>query len=437
MRQRRRLSRAKVIFTTAWLLVAAFSLNAQNGKVVAAWKYLQDYENVRDTNSLHNAKEAIDLATENEITRNKAKTWVYRGKIYKELFELRYQAEYNRFKNMGDVNDRTLAAYFNSNLNDLVRASEAFLKARELDTKKDYSEDINSGIDVCGKHLENIALAYYRQKDYANALKGFEKAMEINSHEGKPDTSDLMNARITAELSQNNVDEKMLFDKMLAFKVGKANAYHNYQIFLIEKMNDAAGALDVIKTGRSLYPDDVSLIKDETNFYLKSGSEEDVKKAINNLMLALEKSPNDPIVNLALGNLYDRLANPVGKDGKGLTSPANYEELIVNAEKYYKMAYELNKTDATTLFDLGALYNNKAKIMLDKADDIKDEKKYKLAVKNANDVLELAKPYLEEAYQQNGKDCDVIRALKRMYISSNETDKMNNMVVKAKALGCD
>src|ERR1039458_6050234 len=179
-------------------------MDAQNSKVFAAWKYLQDFYNVKDTTSLQEAKLAIDIASLNEDTKNKPKTWVYRGRIYQTLFERRYQAEYDKRKSVGNVNERTLEAYLNARLEDLVEAGDAYLKARSLDKKKDYTDDINPHFNECVLHFENIAVANYNQKDYAKALRGFENAMEINSIEGKPDTNNLINAQSSAALSKNN-----------------------------------------------------------------------------------------------------------------------------------------------------------------------------------------------------------------------------------------
>jgi hypothetical protein len=426
----------KKLFLILVVITIAFAGHAQNSKVVAAWKYLQDFYNVKDTSSLRSAKEAIDLACENADTKVKAKTWYYRGKIYQTLFEVNYQAECDKRKNVSDVNKKTLDAYLHSNMSDILEAGDAFLKALSLDKKKDYSEEITPHFNVCATHLENIAVANYDQKDYAKALIGFEKAMEINSLNGKPDTNNLMNAQASAALAQNDAKTIIYYEKMLEYKVGKAMTYNNYVLFLENRMKDDTKAMEEVRMGRKIYPNDLLLINDETNFFLKSATPEDAKKAINNLIIAVEQSPGDFHLNLALGNLYDRVANLKGPDGKELPKPSNYDELMVNAEKYYKIAYELNKTDLTTLFDLGVLFNNRAKLILDKANDMKDDAKYKAARKESDAVFRVAKFYMEDAYKLDDKDCSIILALKHMYLFTNENEKLKSMTEKAKTSGC-
>lgn len=415
----------------------ACSANAQNSKVVAAWKYLQDFYNVKDTSSLLHAREAIDAACENPDTQNKAKTWVYKGKIYQALFEVNYQSECDKRKSISDINKKTLEAYLHSNLSDILAAGDAYMKALSLDKKKDYTEDIIPHFNECATHLENIAIAHYNQKDYAKALTGFEKAMEINSLGGKPDTNNLINAQISAALALDDAKTLSYYEKMLEYKVGKAATYHNYVLFLEKRMKDETKAKEEVRKGRKLYPLDLLLINDETNFYLKSSNPEDAKKAINNLTIAIEQSPGDFHLNLALGNLYDRLANLKNADGMDLPKPANFDELMGNAEKYYKVAYEMNNTDLTTLFDLGALYNNRAKLLQDKANNIKADTKYKAALKESYAVFGLARFYMEEAYKLDEKDCSIILALKHMYLVTNENVKLNGMTEKATAAGCN
>lgn len=419
-----------------FVLLLSVATSAQNSKVVAAWRYLQDYYNVKDSNSLFHAKEAIDIASENADTKNSAKTWAYRGEIYQSLFEFTYQSEYDKRKDITDVNKRVLEAYSNCNIDQLVTANNAYNQAKLLDKKKSYEDDILPHFPECARHFENIAIAYYNRKDYSKALIGFENAMNINSMTGITDTTNLFNAKTAAELANNTEKTQVLYEKMIENKIGKAVTYHNYQYFLINKLNNAAKAMEVVKKGRALYPDDVSLLNDETNFYLKSTNPDDITKAIHNLRLAIEKSPNDAILNLALGNLFDRMANPKSDNGKDLPKPNNYEQLLADAEKYYKAAYSINKTDITTLFNIGALYNNKAKYLLEKSSELKDENQYRKAVKNANEVLTLAKPYLEEAYKLDETDCQVILALKRLYVSSDDKDKYTLMDEKSKHFNC-
>ena len=66
----------KVIVKALVAMAVPAMLSAQSTKVQTAWRQLQDYESSKDVSSLMKAKEAIDLAANNESTKESAKTWV-------------------------------------------------------------------------------------------------------------------------------------------------------------------------------------------------------------------------------------------------------------------------------------------------------------------------------------------------------------------------
>ena len=80
----------KQIITIVAIIITTITF-AQNSKVVSAYNYLKYDE-------LDNAKEAIDAASTNASTVNKAKTWYYKGKVYQRLFE----SDNEKFKTLHD-----------------------------------------------------------------------------------------------------------------------------------------------------------------------------------------------------------------------------------------------------------------------------------------------------------------------------------------------
>ncbi|MBK7667580.1 MAG: hypothetical protein IPJ32_09725 [Sphingobacteriaceae bacterium] len=61
-----------------------------------------------------------------------------------------------------------------------------------------------------------------------------------------------------------------------------------YQYLYNAKLNtqDSVGAITTLQEGRKLYPNDVTLLNLETEYYIKSGKQEET---IKNLLVALEK----------------------------------------------------------------------------------------------------------------------------------------------------
>jgi len=72
---------------------------------------------------------------------------------------------------------------------------------------------------------------------------------------------------------------------------------------------------------------------------------------------------------------------------------------------------------------MGALYFNEGAEMLNKANDINDDKKYKEAKAKAEDKLKLSIPYLEKAHQIDPKDMPTMESLKNAYYRLGMLDK--------------
>jgi tetratricopeptide (TPR) repeat protein len=402
---------------------------AQSGKVTTAWKNHQDYQKSKDPASLQKAKDAIDLATVHEETKVEPKTWKYRADIYLDLYELALRTATDNVKDVSDVNKKTMMGYQNAPSVDLDAAQEAYRKVLELDKKNVYTAASKNALGRIATHYQNRGIALYNVKSFAEAVPAFEKAYEVNGSLGVQDTNNLVNIAIAAEKGKVYDKAKMYYQKMIDTKQGGGSNYASlYNVHMA--MGDTVGAMDIVKKGRTAYPDDVNLLITETNYFLKKDKKED---ALNNLKLAIQKKPNDANLYLVLGNVYDNLANPKDAAGKELPKPANYEELLANAETNYKKAIELKADYFDALYNLGALYNNHGVVISKAADSIKDMAKYNAENKRATDEYNKALPYLEKAHTMNASDKPTMYALKQIYARLNMPDKVKEMNDKINA----
>lgn len=412
----------KNILLTAAVAVAV-SVNAQNGKVIGAWKNLNDFYSYKEISSLDKAKEAIDLASEHADTKGEAKTWSYRGKIYQALYEQRLAAETEKLKDIADENRRNLQAYQNTPMNELETALAAYSQSRELDMKKTYFQDNTQKLSECSRHFENRGIALYNVRQFADALPAFEKAIEVNTLLGETDTTNINNAALVADRSKNYDKAKIYYQKLIDLKYGEANTYAALSA-VYQSMGDSSGAFGAVRKGRAAYPDDVNLIIAETNFYLK---QKKTTEAINNLKLAIQKRTDDANLYLVSGNLYDNMANPRDNMGKDLEKPTNYEELFLQAEAYYKKAIELKPGYFDALYNIGVLYNNRGVAITKKAEGIKDNARYNAENTRANEEFKRALPYLEKARALNGNDRNLLIALKQLYARTNQPEKLKEV----------
>jgi hypothetical protein len=443
-------------FTLVCLAGGAF---AQKGKVQTAWRSLTDYETTvsegkPDLNYLNKAKEAIDLALQNEDTKNKGKTHAYKCRISYAQFQYDLNQEVKRLEpNIGDKNERVLVAYGNTKLADFETASEEVVKVNDLDPK--FMERIQEGLSKGTSSLDedelkfavvaqqikmesgNIASGKYKAKKYDEAADYFYKTAFMNTVLYKTkDTADFYNACISAAKAKNN--EKMLEynKKMVDAKLGIAYNYESLYNVSMAK-GDSAAALEYLKKGRLAFPNDMSLMNRETDYYLGRGQQQE---ALNNIKASLEKDPKNAVFYLISGQIYDAMANPKDKvTNRDLEKPANYDELFKNAEASYLKGIELKPENKeyqyNLVFNLGALYNNHGGMIANR----KPAKIHEMAkVQKENEMIsqeyyKKAIPYLEQALAMKADDMQTMIALRKLYLMTGNDAKGKEMNDKIKA----
>ena len=447
----------KTIQILAFIALPMIGL-AQKVKVQNAWRALNDYESTLkdkpDLSYLMKAKDNIDLALANEETKIQAKTYAYYCRIMYDLYQYNLKAEQKKLEpTIADKNARLESAYGNTSLVEFEASASALEKIKELDPKyfenimeimkggsMPGDDDLKLSIAAGQIKLEssNIAVGKYKAKQFDQSAEYFYKSAVMNSlMTGKKDTSGFYNACISAQKAKNPIK---IFDynkKMIDQKIASAYNYQTiYDVKLIQK--DTATALEYLKMGRKAFPNDVYLMNRETEIYLQKGQQE---KALANLQAAIEKEPNNPQLQLVLGNVYDNLANPRGKSGKDTIKPANYDDLVMNAAEHYQKAVDLKPTNQESyfnaLYNLGALFNNYGGTMYNKSMEkttvpelVKKQKEYE--TKSA-EYYKKAIPFLEQALSIKVDDKACMTALRKLYYLTGNEAKGKEMSDKLKA----
>lgn len=399
---------------------------AQNVKIVNAKNYLRDFSESKDIESLNKAKENIDLASAHADTKDQAKTQTLKAQVYLTIFDNNRRLETEKLMtSITDPGKRDLAAYQAVSTAPLGEAYTACLASKTLDTKGNYTAEVANYITNIAIHYENKAVADYNAKKYAEALPSFEKAYEIK---GSKDTLTLANCALVADRAAIYDKAKMYYQKMIDAKLGYGNTYSSLvNVYL--NMKDSVGAMEVLKKGRAMYPNDINLVITETNYFLKTNNS---KEALNNLNIALAAKPNDANLYLVRGNIYDNLANPKDAANKDVEKPKDYENLMKMAETDYKKAIELKPDYFDALYNLGVLYNNHGVALSKVADQITDNAKYKTANEIATAEFSKALPILEKALQVNPKDKNTMYALKQIYARTQQPEKVKEINEKLK-----
>lgn len=409
--------------TVLFFIATAFVINgfAQNVKIVNAKNYLRDFSESKDIESLNKAKENIDLASAHPDTKDFAKTQTLKAQVYLTIFDNNKRLETEKLMiTITDPNKRDLQAYQNISTEPLAVAYAGCIASKALDTKGNYTSEVETYLKNIEGHYLNKAIADYNAKKYAEALPSFEKAYEIN---GEKDTTTLGNIALVADRAAIYDKAKIYYQKMIDHKQGLGNTYSSLvNVYL--NMKDTVGGMEVLKKGRAMYPNDINLVITETNYFLKTNNS---KEALTNLNIALVAKPTDSNLYLVRGNIYDNLANPKDAAGKDTEKPKDYESLMKLAETDYKKAVELKPDYFDALYNLGVLYNNHGVALSKVADQITDNAKYKSANDLATAEFTKALPVLEKALSVSPKDRNTMYALKQIYARTQQPEKVKEM----------
>jgi len=362
----------------------AFSVMGQK-EVVSAY-------NANKDGDYRAASTYIEQAILIEKANTKDKTWRYRGDIYLNISR-----------------DTSLTMEYP---NALRISMESYLKAKELDLKERYEDEIRLGLAQVQIGANGKGISYYNTTSFDLAASSFDLAAEVARTFDIVDTMAVYNAALCYEKAD-------LIE--LAIERYKDCAVIKYQVpnvflfisTLYRNSDNDEEALKVLQEARVTYPREQSLIIEELNIYLTN---KDFERAKANLELAAEQDPTNEILWFSLGSVFDNLGN--------------YDEAILAYQK--AIGVKSDYFDAN--YNLGALYFNKAVLGINEANEMWKPRMTRTEAANQKKLEEdsksmfvTARPYLESAFQVDPTDLETIRSLKDIYARTGEDDKFIQM----------
>lgn len=377
----------KKAILTGLILMTAVIMFGQTNKRTSAYNY-QRY------GKLDLAKEAIDECVQNEKTIMDAKSWFYRGNIYY------------------DIAMSPDTTYRKLDPDPLKVAYESYMKAKELDTKGEFTADIDRYTLAVAEGYYNLGVLSYNDKDFKGSALNFEKSFNVNRNFGRIDTTALYNAAVAASLGNETQLAKQYYEQVAQLGYERPDIYSSLSdIYKAE--GDTAKAVKVVEEGRAKFPGDFNLLVAEINIYLATDEKE---KAKADLEKALEMDKTNPSIFFAVGTIYDQLGD------------------IEKAVDAYKTAIQLNPDYFEANYNLGALYVNQAAEILDKANDLPLDAiaEYDKQKALADDMLKASLPYLEKSLELMPEDVNTMVSLKEIYTRLGMTEKLKSIDEKLK-----
>jgi len=448
------MKRTLVLFTLIMLVSGAFAqFKKDKNAATSAW----------NKNDLAKAKELIEKAVAYPEAETDAKVWFTRGNIYLDIQLLapkkdKVQKDMNKIELYGVLgepnstekaggnevlyyNDLNLALTMNSDgkveaINEIPKekgiqspivpnaldiAYESYVKARTIDSKESMKSDIAAKLKSVGGEYFNSGITFFQQNDYLKGLSNFEKTVAISNENHVIDT--LANYGEALCLDKLASTDKAYLDKAIAkyqylvdIKMKEVSVYTSLAMLYKDKGDLDKGSA-IINQGKAVFPGNTDLVITEANMYISTNNH---AKAINSLMVAKEKEPNNVSVLYAVGVTYDLLKN----DTK---LPADEREKYFNeAVKAYKETIAVDPNFFDAVFNLGALYFNKGGEVINEANKlpISETAKYEKMLAEGNSYLNLALPYLETCETLQPKDKNTLVSLKEIYTRLSMTQKL-------------
>jgi tetratricopeptide (TPR) repeat protein len=200
-------------------------------------------------------------------------------------------------------------------------------------------------------------------------------------------------AAIFAVQSERHEDAIALLEQL---KDGDYEAISVNQFLYQEyvSVKDTAKFVETLQNAIARFPGEPWFLQNLINFYIYSGQE---KTAVEYLAKAIEREPNVAQYHHIKGNLDENLGN--------------YEDAL----KDFDNALALDPTLADAMAGKGRVYYNQAVKLNEEAAMISDNKAYKKALEEMNEVFRKSLPFFERAHEMDPQDRTYMQILKGLY----------------------
>lgn len=399
-----------------------------------------------------------DSRIEHDKHGERAKTWVDRGIVFQDVFDVNIQYLYFGMAQdelrlfMGDPNEqqtvetatgvRNILVYDNIEVyfengelvgwqeteviheNPLENAYSSFQRAIQIEEEGEdrgffgnlfggsQERRIMDAFPRLSGQFVSQAVLQYEDADYDKAYESFKLAVEVADspfHEEPVDTGLVYNTGFVAQLAGKHQESVPYLERAKEMGYGGGTVYILLKEAYME-MDDLENAEQILQEGFQNYPDDNAVLTELVNFYLVVT--EDADAAFEYLQIAIEQEPNNPTFYFAQGALYERMDEPE-------KAKESYEKSISIDPDYFDANY-----------NMGVLFYNEAVRLLEAANEIMDNVEYEKARDAAYDVLREAIPYLERAHLSNPDHPNqeaVMDTLRIIYYRLGIEDKLEDM----------
>ena len=421
-------------------LLGLISINAfaQKGELNNAQSEYEKYDGLFRANyvlakpSLTNAKTSIDKASVNTKTAALPQTYALKAAIYASV-----------------ASHDTIAA---TAATEISTAEDAIKKAKETDTKNEYSKLIQHASLELGQIQLDKGVKAYQNKKYDDAYSAFDAAQKVIP--APDDTLAILYAGVSAANGKNYPNAIKNYSKLLTTDYkDKSKIYADMPtLYLLNK--DTAGAVKIAAEAVAKYPANADLRKEEIEVSLQAGQENDLLTKID---AAIKADPGNKTLHYYAGLTYSQIAessqkeiNKLQKADKAANQGKTGAKIVTNpkiaqlkqtrienfnkAADEYKKAVDIDQNYFEAFLNLGYVSMAPAIDTYNDARFLNDNNAYNVAMKKANAQFAVAKPYLQKAVDLKPDSYDALTNLKSYYLGVQDMTNANAIQKKIDAL---
>ena len=392
----------KTLFLAALVLMSTVCFAQKNPAAKKAKSYMSS-----ETPDFTAARASIAEALEQEPS---AENYYWAGMIgYKELTLENYNQMMGQGVNQAKAGEAVEESY------------QYWLKADELALVPVLNKkgvEVPTDPKMRGK-LSKMMLEYYQNQElvkygiYLNEQKDFAGAYQaFKLHVAIPDLPMMSDPKLQKEMPRDTTYTQY---KYYAAIFAVQSGLHEDAIVLLEELKD--GEYEAISVNQFLYQEYVELkdtakfvatlqaaierfpgepwfLQNLINYYIFSGQEQ---VAVDYLARAIEREPNVAQYHHIKGNLDENLGN--------------YDAALVDFDNALRCDPKL----ADAMAGKGRVYYNQAVKLNEAAALISDNKEYKKALDEMNEVFRKSLPFFEKAHEMDPSDRTYMQILKGLY----------------------
>ena len=404
----------KSLILAALVLISAGCFAQKNPLVKKAKSYA-----MAETPDFGAARAAIAEALDAEKT---AEAYYWAGMIgYQEMTQENYNQMMGKGANQAKAGQAVEESYrYWVKADELAQVPVLNKKGVEVPTDPKMRGNVSKKMLEYYKQQELVKYGIYlnEQRDFAGAYEAFKMHIDI------PELAMMQSDKLQKEMPRDTTYEQY---KYYAAIFAVQSEMHPEAIALLEEMKN--GSYEAISVNQFLYQEYVAIkdtakfvatlqdaivrfpkeswfLQNLINYYIFSGQE---PVAVEYLAQASEREPNVAQYHHIKGNLDENLGN--------------YEDAL----KDFDAALAIDPTLADAMAGKGRVYYNQAVKLNEAAALISDNREYKKALDEMNEVFRKSLPYFEKAHEMEPQDRTYIQILKGLYYRFNMDDKYNEM----------